>query len=41
MVLRQEGDDRFKVVGQAYFWGFMDGEVFEMDEMEEEEVVLI
>lgn len=41
MVLRREGDGRFKVVGQAYFHGFMDGEVFEMDNMEEEELILI
>lgn len=30
-----------KVVGQGYFWGFMDGEVFEMDDMEEEKIVLM
>jgi hypothetical protein len=41
LVLRREGDDRFNVVGQAYFWGVMNGEVFEMDDMEEEEIVLI
>jgi Heterokaryon incompatibility protein (HET) len=41
MVLRLEGEDRFKVVGQAYFHGFMDGEVFEMDDMKEEEIRLV
>lgn len=41
MVLRLEGEDRFKVVGQAYFYGFMDGEVFEMDNMKEEEIRLV
>lgn len=29
LVLRREVDGRFKVVGQAYFWGLMNGEVFE------------
>jgi hypothetical protein len=41
LVLRRDRDGRFKVVGQAYFWGFMNGEVFEMQDMEEEEIVLI
>jgi hypothetical protein len=40
MVLRQ-GENRFKVVGPGYFWGFMDGEAFEMDDMEEEKIVLM
>ena len=40
LVLRRERDDHFKVVGQAYFWGFMNGEAFEMDNMEQEEIVL-
>ncbi|OAL44907.1 hypothetical protein IQ07DRAFT_591758, partial [Pyrenochaeta sp. DS3sAY3a] len=40
LVLRREGEDRYKVVGQAYFWGFMNGEALRMDGMEEEEIVL-
>lgn len=32
MVWRRERDDRFKVIGQAYFQGFMDDEVFKMDD---------
>ena len=41
MILRREEDRQFKVIGQAYFHGFMDGEVFEMDDMKEEELTLV
>ena len=41
MVFREEGEGRWKVVGQAYFYGFMNGEVFEMDDMEGQEIVLV
>jgi hypothetical protein len=41
LVLRREGDDRYKVVGQGYFWGLMNGEALRMDGIEEEEIVLV
>lgn len=40
-VLRRKGETGFKVVGQPYFFGFMNGEVFEIDNMKEDELILV
>ena len=43
MIVRRLDDGRFKLVGQAYFYGFMTGESLldELSKQEPEELVLI
>ena len=41
MVLRRAGPGRFKIVGQAYVYGFMHGEAFESTHHVEETILLV
>ena len=41
MVLRKaQGESYYQVVGQAYFYGFMDGEALDSDDIREQIVFL-